>query len=88
MSIDHTHGIKILIIARFKECMKRLKVSGNISDEKIKIPLISSVKIFEIFLRLLTRIHFMEGIPQALIDGRHDSFKGPTARCEQAADRS
>ena len=29
----------------------------------------------------------MEGIPQALIDGRHDSFKGPTARCEQAADR-
>ena len=42
LSIDHTHGIKILIIARFKECMKRLKVSGNILDGRIKIPLISS----------------------------------------------
>ena len=39
---SHAHGIKILIIARFKECMKRLKVSGNISDGRIKIPLISS----------------------------------------------
>ena len=66
LSIDHTHAIKILIIARFKVCMRRLKVSWNISDGKIKIPLISSRQ--NIWDFLLTRIHFMEGIPQALTD--------------------